>query len=149
MWYINVHLFPFGLNIYAPYGLKSTLQGTVRWFEHTLYCTALSLVCLGVNVLVSALGLVLVGWLPRLQRGRGFKHWLLCRGVEREITHMKGICFYFISSHREDEVNVRVRQNERVCPRGNIQVVFIQILRSFVMVYSLLVANGECLDTTQ
>lgn len=62
---------------------------------------------------------------------------------------MKGICFYFISSHREDEVNVRVRQNERVCPRGNIQVVFIQILRSFVMVYSLLVANGECLDTTQ
>jgi len=68
------------------------------WFEvyfagdlnTPLSSTAHSLVWLGVNVLVFALGLVLVGWLPRLQRGRGFKHWLLCRGVEREITHMKG-----------------------------------------------------------
>lgn len=44
-------------------------------------------------------------------------------------------------------MNVRVRQKGRVCPGGNIQVVFIQILLSFVMVYSLFVVNGECLDT--
>ncbi len=122
----------FRRNIYAPYGFKCMLQGVVRWFDLTLSCTALSLVWVGVNVSVLALGLVLVGWLPRLQRGHGFKHWLLCRGVEREITHIKGkraafICFYFISGHRDDEVNIRVLQKEHVYPFGNHLMVLILI----------------------
>lgn len=83
-------------NIYAPYGFKCTLQGNVRWFDLTLSCIALTLVWVGVNVSVLTLRLVLVGWLPRLQRGHGFKHWLLCWGVENEITHIKGkrVAFY-------------------------------------------------------
>lgn len=47
-------------------------------------------------------------------------------------------------------MNVRVRQKERVCPYGNIQVVFIQIF-AFIYngLFSQFESNGRCFDTSE